>query len=279
MILELVPNKENFRITLRWIKLWAKNRGIYSNVIGYLGGVAWAILWARICQAYPNLKPNKLLYKFFNVFLKWSWPDPILLCKIRDSSEQIKFTEISSMWSINKKTKNHMPIITPAYPVFNTTFNVSPTTKNIILREFRKAKDVMKKILEKKLPWNRLFKKLDFLKAYRFYLKIDVLTTKNYDHQRFYGYVESKLKKLIGEFEKFEASMAYSGYSIPEISIHPWMESHTLKDKVYDVCETLFFGIDMKKRKNSRRRRTSNPPRSRSKSGRVGSKTTWEFRN
>lgn len=137
------------------------------------------------------------------------------------------------MWSINKKTKNVMPIITPAYPVFNTTFNVSKTTKNIILKEFKKAKEVVRRILDKTIPWNRLFKKLDFLKAYRYYLKIDVLT-KNYDHQRFFGYVESKLKKLILEFEKYEASIAYSGYLIPEISIHPWMTSYELSDSKYD---------------------------------------------
>ena len=141
-----------------------------------------------------------------------------------------------------------MPIITPAYPVFNTTFNVSKTTKNIILKEFKKAKEVVRKILDKKIPWNRLFKKLDFLKAYRFYLKIDVLT-KIYDHQRFFGYVESKLKKLILEFEKYEASIAYSGYLIPEISIHPWMTSYQLSDKEYDKCECFFFGLDLKTRK------------------------------
>ena len=84
LILELVPNKENFRITLRWIKLWAKNRGIYSNVLGYLGGVAWAILVANICRMYPKLLPNKLLYHFFKVYTKWNWnaDNPICIKEI-----------------------------------------------------------------------------------------------------------------------------------------------------------------------------------------------------
>ena len=63
-ILNQVPNKDTFRLTLSAIKLWAKNHGIYSNVLGYLGGVSWAMLVARACQLYPHRNSSTLIHKF-----------------------------------------------------------------------------------------------------------------------------------------------------------------------------------------------------------------------
>ena len=61
-------NFHSFQETLRCVKLWAKHKGIYSNVLGYLGGVNWAILTVKICQMYPNYAVNQLLERFFCIY-------------------------------------------------------------------------------------------------------------------------------------------------------------------------------------------------------------------
>lgn len=62
----------------RWC-MYILEHGIYSNVMGYLGGVSWAMLVARTCQLYPNAVAATLVHKFFLVFSQWKWPQPVLL--------------------------------------------------------------------------------------------------------------------------------------------------------------------------------------------------------
>merc|ERR1719330_963352 len=82
MILRFVPNPEVFRRTLCFVKCWAKRRGIYSNVLGFFGGITWALLVARVCQLYPYYAPSQLVNRFFRVYDQWNWSKPVMLCEL-----------------------------------------------------------------------------------------------------------------------------------------------------------------------------------------------------
>eukprot|EP01133_Synstelium_polycarpum_P006530 gene6530-7562_t len=178
-ILRLVPHIENFRMALRCIKLWATRRGIYSNVMGLLGGVSWALLCARICQLYPNAAPSTIINRFFKIYENWKWPTPILLCAIQDGGSLA-----AKVWN-QKRDKNHlMPILTPAYPSMNSTYNVSRSTLSLLKDEFARGADITKKIELNEEKWTTLFEKCNFFTRYPFYIQIDCSAPNEEEHRK-----------------------------------------------------------------------------------------------
>ena len=138
-ICRLVPSFCSFCTTLRFIKHWARQRGIYSNVLGFLGGVNFAILVAFVCQRYPNACPATLVRKFFLMFTQWRWPNPIMLTGIEDippSETEGRYLPIWNPKIYPKDGLHLMPIITPAFPAMNSSYNVGvPQFRLIQVRE------------------------------------------------------------------------------------------------------------------------------------------------
>ncbi|XP_060687520.1 poly(A) polymerase gamma-like isoform X1 [Hemiscyllium ocellatum] len=240
-ILHLVPNKENFRLTLRAIKLWAKRRGIYSNMLGFLGGVSWAMLVARTCQLYPNAVASTLVHKFFLVFSKWEWPNPVLLKQPEDSNLNLP------VWDprVNPSDRYHlMPIITPAYPQQNSTFNVSSSTRTIMIEEFKQGLAITDEILQSKTDWSKLFEPPSFFQKYKHYIVLTASASTEEHHLEWVGLVESKIRVLVGNLERNDyINLAHvNPQSFPGLKEH-----HNLGDYV----TIWFIGIIFKKVENA----------------------------
>nr|CAH7768742.1 unnamed protein product [Callosobruchus chinensis] len=239
-ILRLVPNIENFRLALRAIKLWAKRHGIYSNVLGYLGGVSWAMLVARTCQLYPNAAPAVLVHKFFLIFSKWQWPQPVLLKQ--PSNVNLGFI----VWDprVNIQDRYHlMPIITPAYPQQNSTFNVSMSTRTIMVEEFKQGLSVTDDIMLGKCSWDKLFEAPPFFLKYKHFIVILVMSKNSDDHLEWCGLVESKVRLLITNLERNQfISLAH---------INPECYSMLESQKEPDThCSMWFIGLEFSKTEN-----------------------------
>jgi len=199
-ILHLVPNIANFRMTLRALKLWAKNHLIYSNVLGFLGGVSWAMLVARICQLYPNAIAATLVQKFFLIYSKWAWPQPVLLKQI-PTENKLSFP----IWDprTNPGDRFHlMPIITPAYPQQNSTFNVSLSTRTVMGEEFKVGFETMDEIYAHKSTWKILFTANNFFQRYKHYIVLSAYSDSEEHHLEWEGLVESKIRILIVNLER-----------------------------------------------------------------------------
>lgn len=239
-ILRLVPNIENFRLALRAIKLWAKKHGIYSNILGYLGGVSWAMLVARTCQLYPNAAPATLVHKFFLVFSKWKWPQPVLLQP--PSSVSLGFP----VWDprVNIQDRHHlMPIITPAYPQQNSTFNVSQSTRAIMMDEFAKGLTLTEDIVIGKQTWEKLFEPPPFFMKYRHFIVLLVSAACQDDHLEWSGLVESKIRLLIGTLEK-KTHIALAHINPESFSyVEPNCEENS-------ITSLWFIGLEFEKTEN-----------------------------
>lgn len=163
-IQRLVPDVETFRKLLRVVKHWAKCRGVYSNRLGFLGGVNWAILAAKVCQMYPALSLGSLgkgclvvreiwfvwrdnsqvVKRFFMVWAQWKWPSPVLLCAMR-SRQSFTSTEYSSLYAMQwsprmiSSRNELMPIITPSFPCMNSSRGITQSVLHALKKEFSRA--------------------------------------------------------------------------------------------------------------------------------------------
>ncbi|CAN1836830.1 Nuclear poly(A) polymerase 4 [Linum perenne] len=192
-ILKLVPNVEHFCTTLRCLKFWAARRGVYSNVTGFLGGVNWALLVARLCQLYPNAVPSMLVSRFFRTYTQWRWPNPVMLCPIEEDA--LGF----SVWDPRKNPRDrthHMPIITPAYPCMNSSYNVSSSTLRVMMEQFQYGNKICQEIELNKAQWSTLFEPYMFFQSYRNYLQVDIVANDADDLRYWKGWVESRFRQL-----------------------------------------------------------------------------------
>nr|XP_019013940.1 poly(A) polymerase [Kwoniella pini CBS 10737]OCF52721.1 poly(A) polymerase [Kwoniella pini CBS 10737] len=201
MILNLVPDVATFRTALRTIRLWAKRRGIYSNVLGFPGGVAWALLTARICQLYPTAAPATIVGKFFPIYYQWGWPQPVILKKIETGPSNMQH----SVWNpkLDRRDMAHrMPVITPAYPSMCSTHNITASTMSIIKKEMLRAMQITDEIIKNPgSTWISLFERADFFSMYKTYVHVVASASTSEGIKDWSGMVESRIRTLVQDLE------------------------------------------------------------------------------
>ncbi|PAV69755.1 hypothetical protein WR25_25300 isoform A [Diploscapter pachys] len=246
-ILRLVPRPDTFSLTLRAVKLWAKTHGVYSNILGFFGGVSWAILVARTCQLYPNAAPARLLHKFFFIFSSWEWPHPVILTQMDNPRPELSKLQ-DLVWDPRVKGSDRyhlMPILTPAFPQQNSTFNVTNSTRQILINEITEAKEITMDIYEGKAEWSKLFERVNFFSRYKHFIMLACSAATESDHLIFCGFVESKIRHLIGILERNVAiTLAHINPQqyTPKPSAKPMLHADTNEEaKEESSVSTMWF--------------------------------------
>ncbi|GAB2265696.1 hypothetical protein Dimus_000735 [Dionaea muscipula] len=192
-ILQLVTNLKEFQSLLRCIKLWAKRRGIYGNLFGYLGGVHLAILAAFICVRNPDAMLSSLVAGFFSTFASWPWPMPVVLA----------YGTMSAVGDSNVVApRSLMPIQMPCSPQEYCASNISKSTFNRIRSEFLRAQTVTKNLLGRDFDWHILFEPFVHHNKYWWFTKISLSASNQDDLGDWVGWVKSRFPCLILKLEE-----------------------------------------------------------------------------
>jgi len=219
-----------FLTVVRLVRKWAKARGLYSNKMGYWGGVNINIAVALVLQLYPNACPASCLRRFFLVFKSWRWPNPVMLTKPHDAELGL------SVWNSHQAAtmRQVAPMITPAYPAMNSTLSISRQTLQILHEEFCRGHAIVDKLYKDYQRgdvlddddvasgemWRELFEPSDFFIGYPHYLSLCIVGPTQQDAQSWAGFVESRLRKLVSDM---------LGRSLPLSKVQLW-------PKKFDAC-------------------------------------------
>ena len=219
-----------FLSVVRLVRKWAKNRGLYSNKMGYWGGVNINIAVCLVLQLYPNACPAGLLRRFFLVFKSWRWPNPIMLTRPHDAELGLP------VWNSHQAAtmRQVAPMITPAYPAMNSSLSISRRTLQILHEEFCRGHNIVDRLyrdyqrgdvldpadVSSGEMWRELFEPSDFFIGYPHYLSLCIVGPTQQDAQSWAGFVESRMRKLVSDM---------MGRSLPLSKVQLW-------PKKFDAC-------------------------------------------
>ncbi|KAL3105390.1 hypothetical protein niasHT_026123 [Heterodera trifolii] len=100
--LSLVQDQKVLFDLVKAVKIWAKNRLIYSSIFGFFNG---AILATKICALFPNAPLSFLLFQFFSIFSQWDWPNvPVEL----EPLNAVSLNPIVCLWPPPKIGKSNL---------------------------------------------------------------------------------------------------------------------------------------------------------------------------
>lgn len=150
-----------------------------------------------------------------------------------------------------------MPILTPAYPSMNSSFNVSTHTLAVMKDELKRALGIVQDILNKGgADWSPLFDPSDFFAVHQHYLAVDVYTESEDEEQAWCGFCESRIRKLVESLayipqlcrirtftKKYPLSFVETQASHPSNGVNAAQDA-AAKPTKFGVCFFVGFDID-----------------------------------
>lgn len=214
VLIHSVPQWEQYTTALRFLRLWAKRRCIYSNKAGYLGGVNVALLTAFVARLYPHALASTLVTKFFEMFAEWRWGggNPVRMHDF--PSAECPVWLAGSEWTAH--VGEAMVVLTPCYPQTNSMFSASSTSCAVMHREFRRGAHLLitagtampdvKQHIEQ-ATWQAVCAPLSLLATCSRFLRVTVTAPATTTGRSWQGYMESQTRHLVQYLSKQELAV------------------------------------------------------------------------
>ncbi|PWA58709.1 poly(A) polymerase [Artemisia annua] len=194
-ILQLVPDVKAFQELLRCVKLWAKRRGVYSDLFGLFGGTHLAILAALICEKNPSASLLDLISMFFKTFAFWPWPEPVILEEGATPKPP----------PLPLGTQALMTIQLPGSRNEYCHSNMTTSTFNKIRSEFRRGYRQTQDPYKPQFNWGNLFEPFSYSKSYLRFIKICLSAYNKDELGTWVHWVRSRIRTLLDKLEELHA--------------------------------------------------------------------------
>jgi len=229
-LLASVPDVATYRQLLRFARYWAKQRGVYGSYFGFMGGTAWAICVARVCQMQPEADLAQLAAHFFKVLSQWNWQEP--LCLLPDgTSRQITHTVPASCVNVSGAT---ISVLLPVGNSVSATPSVTDTTTKISQKElqhgFRRTKQVELVCAQ----WEKVCSTAGFFQRYRNYIELDFMASSPEVFASWLSWGKQQTQNLVPLFENTSSKW---------VTLRPWPEWIDFKDAEWPFGCAIFAGI------------------------------------
>lgn len=203
-----IPDMGQYRIAHLFIKAWAKTRGIYSSKFGFLGGIHISVMLVPICKMLAlegeAVSSSDVLTTFFHHYANIDWKtamvfDPFFHKNLR----------------YNRSFREPICLLGWHAPSLNTAMTASFPTVKAMSAEFMRARDLL---TTEGMTWDNLLGSsaesnpdqlgssgaIEFLQAYRSYIKIDVhyWGPSPERGRRFIGWLESRCVMLLVDIDR-----------------------------------------------------------------------------
>ncbi|KAK3369038.1 hypothetical protein B0T24DRAFT_350401 [Lasiosphaeria ovina] len=205
------PDPVAFRAAHRFVKTWARSRGIYAARFGFLGGVQISILLARVCKLLAQQQPSSretpslgdILVSFFQHYATFDWATQMVFDPLFHRSSG---AHPQPPYSRNA-AREPLAILGYFPPALNTAHAASVPSTRTIADEFRRAAALLSGGDGERsttTTWTSFLAPetapaTAFLAAYKTYVKIEVqywgLSLAK--GQQFVGWLESRCVMLL----------------------------------------------------------------------------------